>query len=82
MPVSNRHIEENLNFLSISTGFLLCLTIKAGNKYNEVLYAEIPGSFDKRKVFISKPIPDTFYEKSTFAKLHVVMSVSFSKIFL
>ena len=56
MPVSNRHIEENLNFLSKSTGFLLRLTIKARNKCNEVLYAEIPGSFDRQKVSFSKPM--------------------------
>ena len=55
---------------------------KARNKYNEVLYAEIPGSFDRQKVSFSKPIPATFYEKTTFAKLHLVMSVSFSKSFL
>ena len=82
MPVSNRHIEENLVFLSTSTGFLLCLTIKTRNKYNEVLYAEIPGSFDRQEVSFSKPIPATFYEKTTFTKLHLVMSVSLRKSFL
>ena len=57
---TNRHIVKNF---ARSTRVFLYLSIKTQLQYNEVLFAEFPGLFDKWNVVVLKPIPATFYEK-------------------
>jgi len=76
---TNRHIVKNL---SRSTRVLLYLSIKTQLQYNEVLFDEFPGLFDKWNVVFLEPIPATFYEKSFFSETHVVMCLLLEKSFL
>ena len=62
---TNRHIVKNF---ARPTKFFLYLSLKTQLAYNEVLFADFPGLFDKGIVVILKPSRATFYENRVFSK--------------